>query len=388
MPFGFDVTYKSKTSKARLGKLQTPHGTIDTPNFIFCGTKASVKGINPQQLREANTSMILANTYHLMLSPGADLIAEMGGLHKFTGWDGPMLTDSGGFQVFSLGCGSVADEIKGRKNNSKNTSLLKITEEGVTFRSYVDGSKVFLTPEKSIEVQRKLGPDFIVQFDECTPFHVDKDYTARSMEMSMRWGERSLAEWKRHDNGAQKMYGIVQGGVYDDLRKISGEWTKNTDFFGTAIGGSLGNSKEMFYEVTEMTMKYVHPDRPVHLLGIGDPVDIFKNVRFGIDTFDCVSPTRMARHGWALHKGMQKTRINIRNSQYRNDPNPIDETCGCYTCRHHSRSYINHLFRVGEILGMQLMSIHNIHTMNRLMTDIRQAIKDENLDEVEREWIA
>jgi len=388
MTFGFEVTYKSKSNNARLGKLITPHGTIETPNFIFCGTKANVKGMTMPQMREAKTDFILANTYHLMLSPGADLIEKMGGLHKFTGWDGPMLTDSGGFQVFSLGGGSIADEIKGKANAGKNNSRLKITEEGVTFRSYVDGTKVFLTPEKSIEVQRKLGPDFIVQLDECTPFHVEKDYTARSMEMSMRWGDRSLAEWKRHDNGAQKMYGIVQGGVYEDLRIISGEWTKDRDFFGTAIGGCLGDSKEMFYKVTEMTMKYVHPDRPVHLLGIGDPVDIFKNVRFGIDTFDCVSPTRMARHGWALHKGAEKCRINIRNSSSRESSAPIDETCDCYTCRNHTRAYLHHLFKANEILGMTLMSIHNVYTMNRLMRDIRAAIKNENLDQVEKEWIA
>jgi len=387
MTFAFDITHRAKNSNARLGSLQTPHGTINTPNFIFCGTKAAIKGLSPLQMREAQTDIILANTYHLMLSPGADLIAEMGGLHKFTGWDGPMLTDSGGFQVFSLGYGSVADEIKGKNNGKRPNNILKISEEGVSFRSYLDGKKVFISPEVSIDVQRKLGADFIVQFDECTPYHVEKNYTASSMEMSMRWGDRSLAEWKRKDNGAQKMYGIVQGGVYPDLRKISSEYTKNTEFFGTALGGSLGNSKEMFYEVVNMCTPYIHTERPVHLLGIGDIIDIFTCVRFGIDTFDCVSPTRMARHGWAVTKGVEKNRINIRNSQFLRDADPLDSTCGCYTCKNHSRSYIHHLFRSKEILGMQLMSIHNVYTMNRLMRDIRAAIKDENLDEIQKEWV-
>ena len=221
MTFAFDITHKDPNSYARTGRLTTPHGTIDTPNFIFCGTKATVKGLSPMQLRAEQVDIILSNTYHLMLSPGADLVAEMGGLHKFMNWDGPMFTDSGGFQIFSLGHGSVADEIKGKANRIREKSILKITEEGAEFRSYLDGRKWFLTPESSIDIQRKLGADLIVQLDECTPYHVDKDYTARSMEMSCRWGDRSLAEWKRKDDGKQKMYGIVQGGVYPDLRKES-----------------------------------------------------------------------------------------------------------------------------------------------------------------------
>ena len=388
MTFKFDITHRDPTSRARLGRLTTPHGTIDTPNFIFCGTKASVKGLSPRQMREAGTDIILSNTYHLMLSPGADLIAEMGGLHKFMGWDGPLFTDSGGFQIFSLGYGAVADEIKGRGQSNRPTTILKISEEGAEFRSYIDGKKFFLTPEESINIQRKLGADLIVQFDECTPFHVDKDYTARSMEMSMRWGDRSLAEWARQDNGAQAMYGIIQGGVYPDLRKISCEWSRDRNFFATAIGGSLGENKEQMYEVVAMCAPQIHPDRPVHLLGIGTFIDIFTNVRSGIDTFDCVSPTRQARHGWALVKGAPKERINLRNAPFRNDKGPIDETCGCYTCKNHTRGYIHHLFKVQELLGMQLMSIHNVFTMNRLMRDVRAAIGAGTLDAVQKEWIA
>src|SRR5476649_1383881 len=210
MTFAFDITHKDPQSHARTGKLSTPHGTIETPNFIFCGTKASVKGVSPRQLREANVDIILSNTYHLMLSPGADLVEKMGGLHRFMNWDGPLFTDSGGFQIFSLGHGSVADEIKGKGQKHRPKTILKITEEGAEFKSYLDGKIFFLTPEGSVQIQRKLGADLVVQLDECTLFHVDRDYTARSMEMSMRWGDRSLAEHARHDDGSQAMYGIVQ----------------------------------------------------------------------------------------------------------------------------------------------------------------------------------
>lgn len=388
MTFAFDITHKDPESYARAGVLTTPHGAIETPNFIFCGTKATVKGMAPAQLRAENVDIILSNTYHLMLSPGPDLIAEMGGLHKFMNWDGPMFTDSGGFQIFSLGHGSVADEIKGKGNRYREKTILKITEEGATFRSYLDGKKFFLTPESSIDIQRKLGADLIVQLDECTPFHVDKDYTARSMAMSMRWGDRSLAEWKRKDDGKQRMYGIVQGGVYPDLRKESCEWTADRDFFATAIGGSLGSHKEQMYEVVAMCAPMIHPKRPVHLLGIGTFIDIFTNVKSGIDTFDCVSPTRIARHGWAMVKGAPKERMNIRNAGFARDPRPVDETCGCHACKNHSRSYIHHLFRVGELLGMHLLSMHNIHTMTRLMKDVRHGIRSGTLDQIKKEWIA
>jgi queuine tRNA-ribosyltransferase len=387
MPFAFDITHKDPNSRARIGRLTTPHGTIETPNFIFCGTKASIKGLSPQQMRDAGTDIILSNTYHLMLSPGADLVAEMGGLHKFMGWDGPMFTDSGGFQIFSLGHGSVADEIKGRGQRNRNKSILKITEEGAEFRSYLDGQKHFLSPEISVQIQRKLGADLIVQLDECTPFHVDRDYTARSMEMSMRWGDRSLAEHERGDDGKQAMYGIVQGGVYPDLRKQSCEYTRDRNFFATAIGGSLGSSKEQMYDVVGMCAPHIHPDRPVHLLGIGSFIDVFSNVRHGMDTFDCVSPTRMARHGWALVKGAPKERLNLRNAKYMKDATPVDETCGCHACKNHSRSYIHHLFRMSELLGMQLLSIHNVFTMNRLMRDVRKAIAAGTLDSVQSEWV-
>jgi queuine tRNA-ribosyltransferase len=387
MTFAFDTTHKDPDSYARVGRLTTPHGTIETPNFIFCGTKATVKGLSPLQLKDAQVDIILSNTYHLMLSPGPDLIAEMGGLHKFMNWNGPMFTDSGGFQIFSLGHGSVADEIKGKANRIRDKSVLKITEQGAEFKSYLDGKIFNLTPEGSIDIQRKLGADLIVQLDECTPFHVDKEYTARSMEMSMRWGDRSLAEWKRKDDGRQRMYGIVQGGVYPDLRKQSCEWTRDRDFFATAIGGSLGSSKEQMYEVVAMCSPHIHPSRPVHLLGIGSFIDVFSNVTSGIDTFDCVSPTRIARHGWALVKGAPKERMNIRNAKFVNDNSPIDASCSCQACTQHSRGYIHHLFRTGEILGMQLLSIHNVATMTRLMRDVRKGIQTGTLKQIRNDWV-
>lgn len=386
MSFAFDITHQASDSHARLGVLTTPHGTIETPNFIFCGTKASIKGLTPTQMRDCQTDIILSNTYHLMIQPGPDLIEKMGGLHKFMGWDGPMLTDSGGFQIFSLGHGSVADEIKGRGLQKRNKSVLKITEEGAEFRSYLDGRKIFLTPEKSIDIQRKLGADLIVQLDECTPFHVDKDYTARSMAMSMRWGDRSLAEWKRKDDGKQVMYGIVQGGIYPDLRKECCEWLQNSDFFGTAVGGSLGGHKEQMYEVVSYCTPHLPQGRPVHLLGIGGFRDIFEGVKLGMDTFDCVSPTRLARHGWALKKGVEKERINVRNARFKDDSGPVDESCGCPCCQGYSLSYLNHLFRAGEMLGMQLLSLHNVFTMNRLMRELRTALANDSLKPLEKEW--
>lgn len=390
--FAFDILHRDPASRARIGRLTTPHGTIETPNFIFCGTKATVKGVTPDQLRAERTDIILSNTYHLMIQPGAETVAAMGGLHRFMGWDGPMLTDSGGFQIFAMGHGSVADEIKGRRSQTREKTLLKITEEGAEFRSYMGGEKLFLTPERSIDIQRKLGADLIVQLDECTPFHVDRDYTAKSMRMSHRWGDRSLAEFERGGglsaNGLpQALYGIIQGGVYPDLRKESAEYTRDRPFFGTAVGGSLGSHKDQMAEVVGMCMPHIHPDRPVHLLGIGGIVDIFAGVEQGIDTFDCVSPTRIARHGWALMPGAKGERLNLRNAAHKQDPRPIDESCACHACRNFGRAYLHHLFKADELLGPQLLSIHNIATMNRLMRDVRAGIATGTLDAVRKRWV-
>jgi len=385
----FSFTYKRTSSKhrGRLGEITTPHGKVQTPAFIFCATKATIKAATIDQVKQAGTQIILSNTYHLMLQPGADIVEKAGGLHKFCGWDGPMLTDSGGFQIFSLGHGSVAEEIKGRRQNGQRKSFVKITEEGAKFKSYINGKDYLLTPEKSIEIQRKLGPDLAVVLDECTPFHVDKDYTQKSMRMSHRWALRSLAEFDRGNDGRQALYGIIQGGVYEDLRKESTDFVNNHDFFGHAVGGSLGANKAQMYEVVEMTMKMLKEDRPVHLLGIGGISDLFEGVKYGIDTFDCVHPTRIARHGAALVKGSKKEHINLNNAKYKEDFSPIEKDCPCEACKTYTRSYIHHLLKAKEILALQLVTIHNIAYMNRLTVAIRQALADDRLDEEKKKWL-
>lgn len=306
--FDFELTKVASDSKARIGALSTPHGVVHTPNFVFCATKAAMKAVTPEQLRAEDAQIILSNTYHLMLTPGAELVAKMGGLQKMTGWKGPMLTDSGGYQIFSMGYGSVSNEIKGKRDSENlgwNKTLLNIDEQGATFRSYIDGSIHTLTPEKSIDIQRQLGADLIVVLDECTPFNVTKDYTADSMRRSHRWALRCLDHFqtaaKTSANGLpQALYGIIQGGVYEDLRQESCDFVNTHGFFGLAIGGSLGATKKDMHEIVAYTRSLLRDDRPVHLLGIGGVRDIFHGVRCGIDTFDCVHPTRLGRHGGAL----------------------------------------------------------------------------------------
>ena len=385
--FSFDILHQDPESPARVGHLKTPHGTIETPNYIFCGTKAAIKNLSPAQMKEARTDIILANTYHLMIQPGAELVEKMGGLHKFMQWDGPMMTDSGGFQIFSMGNGTMADEIKGRNKNPDKKSLLKITEEGAIFHSYKDGQKLLLTAEGSIDIQQKLGADLIYQFDECTSYDDDRDYTGFSMERSRRWGDRSLEAFKKSHDGSQALFGIVQGGIYNDLRIESCAYTKDRPFFGTAIGGCLGGSDEEMYELFATCQPHIHPDRPVHLLGIGRIQDVFSGVRMGIDTFDCVIPTRLARHGWALMRGHPEERINLKNAQFREDPEPLDPELEIPASRDYSKAYIHHLIRAGEMLGSQLLAQHNVAVINRLMREIREAIRQGTLDSLEKEWL-
>ncbi len=381
----FSFTFKkSKSSKARLGLINTPHGAIETPAFIFCATKGAIKGVSPSHMLDEGTQIMLSNTYHLMLQPGADIVASLGGLHKMMSWNGPLLTDSGGYQIFSLGHGSVSDEIKGRRGDHsiRNKSLLKISEHGAMFRSYLDGKLHMLTPERSIAVQRALGADLILVLDECTPFNVSKEYTMKSMHMSHRWAIRSLKEFDRLDDGTQKLYGIVQGGIYQDLRDISTDFINNNNFFGHAIGGSLGASKEQMYEIVAYTASKLTPQRPIHLLGIGGLKDILWGVQQGIDTFDCVHPTRLARHGGALKPGgdgFGKEHINLLNAKYKIDNAPIDDSCICYTCQNFSKGYIHHLLKAKELLAFTLITIHNVNFMNKFMLDIRNAIKNEEL---------
>jgi len=392
--FNWNVEKKLSSSKARIGTLSTPHGIIKTPAFIFCATKAALKTLPADNLIELKTQIILSNTYHLMLQPGGELIAKHGGIHKFMNWKGPILTDSGGFQIFSLGHGSVANEIKGRSmNNNRTKSLIKISEEGALFKSYLDGSKQLLTPEKSIFLQRQIGADLILVFDECTPYHVDKNYTLKSMERSHRWSKRSLETFEKDEyfasksgsSGAQALYGIIQGGIYKDLREKSIEFNLKNNFFGLAIGGSLGSSKKEMNEVIQYTAEKLGKNHPVHLLGIGDQIDIWNFVKHGIDTFDCVSPTRIARHGSALVRN-NKGKLNIKNSTYRDDFSQLDKYCECHTCSNYSKSYLHHLFRIDEILGLQLLTIHNVYYMNKMMQTIREAIKSDQLDNAQNEW--
>lgn len=392
--FKFIITHKSQENNARLGKLVTPHGIVETPAFIFCATKAAIKGVSAPDMKACGTQFILSNTYHLMLQPGAEVIEKLGGLHRFMGWDGPMLTDSGGFQIFSLGHGSVADEIKGRnKNNQANKMLVKITEEGALFRSYLNGSLQLLTPERAIQIQRSLGADLILVLDECTPFHVDKEYTAGSMDMSHRWASRSLEEFKRGDDGKQALYGIIQGGIYDDLRRQSADFVNNQPFFGHAIGGSLGADKSQMEEVVAYTKAALCPERPTHLLGIGGVSDIFSGVAEGIDTFDCVHPTRLARHGGALVRphnlpmGKKSDHINLNNAIFRLDETPIESDCSCPVCQKYSKGYLHHLLRARELLAFQLVSMHNVAFMNRLLSAIRNAIYTNTLEKERKLWV-
>lgn len=390
--FSFKID-KQGPKSSRLGTLETPHGVVKTPAFIFCATRAGMKSLTIEQLRASHTQIILSNTYHLMLQPGADVVHHFGGLQKFMGWHGPMLTDSGGFQIFSLGHGSVADEIKGRRRTVNKRTLLNISEEGATFRSYINGQTYHLTPEESIRIQHYLGADLIVVLDECTPFHVDKAYTEGSMERSHRWALRSLATHQALDNGTQKLYGIIQGGIYPDLRKISCDFVNNHPFFGHAIGGSLGADKAQMADIVALTMSYLSKDRPVHLLGIGGIQDIFEGVLHGVDTFDCVHPTRLARHGGALVKPWNRSEhyitrehLNLKNSQYKLDDSPIESDCNCLTCQHYSKGYLYHLFKTEVLLAFSLVAQHNAYFMNDLMKTIRVAIASGNLLELVKLW--
>lgn len=388
----FSKTFSYQTLADGSGILTTPHGAIQTPAFIFCATKAAIKGLTSKVMHECGTQIILSNTYHLMLQPGHAKIKKLGGLQHATGWNGPMLTDSGGFQVFSLGHGSVASEIKGNKQSSFKKTVLKIEEEGVEFKSYLDGSKHKLTPELSIQVQKDLGADIILVFDECTPFNVSKKYTKDSMQRSHRWGKRSLSEFNKEDDGTQKLFGIVQGGIYEDLRIESSYFVNENDFFGQAIGGSLGQTQSQMHDIVEMTMGFLRKDRHTHLLGIGGIKDIWHGVTCGVQTFDCVHPTRIARHGAALVKpkyriDSKKEHINIKNAIFDLDLSPVEDDCDCYTCLNYSKGYIHYLLRAKELLAHQLIMIHNVRFLNKMMEDIRSSLNNPILfKELREKW--
>ena len=384
----FEVSKQSLSSKARLVSINTVHGEVKTPSFIFCGTKATVKSILPHQLRSAKTQIILSNTYHLMLQPGPDIISKEKGLQNFTQWRGPMMTDSGGYQIFSLGHGSVSEEIKGKNKNIKRKSLIKISEEGAIFRNYLNGDKVYLTPERSIELQRHFGADLIFVLDECTPFNVSKKYTENSMYLSHRWAKRCSDAFKNTysnfdsqsgSSGKQHLFGIIQGGVYEDLRKIACEETCSGDYNGLAIGGSLGGSKEQMHDIFSFCSDLIDKSKPVHVLGIGGLDDILHGVSCGYDTFDCVSPTRIARHGIMLSRLSTKG-INLNNSKFRNDHSFIDEECELPEINNFSKSYLHHLFKANEILGIVILSLYNIWFMNKFFEEIRVNIQNDTFE--------
>lgn len=377
--FKFEIIHRDPLTQARCGLLTTPHGVLETPNFIFCATKGAMKSVTTRQMEEAGAATILSNTYHLFLQPGPDRVAALGGLHKMLHWNHPLLTDSGGFQIFSLGHGGVTNEIKGKRNCSVPKTLLKIDEDGAYFRSYVDGRICNLTAEKSIEIQQKLGADLILVLDECTPFHSSKSYTEYSMERSHRWELRSLQQFSQNNDLRQALYGIVQGGIYEDLRARSGNFVAEQNFFGQAIGGSLGGDRTQMHDIVATTCRYIHRQRPTHLLGIGGISDIWNGVANGIDTFDCVHPTRLARHGGALvypEENDGKEFFNLKNARFAHDTNPIDQNCSCYCCQNFSRAYVHYLSKAHEMLSGQLLTIHNVAFMVCLMREIRNSIKD------------
>jgi queuine tRNA-ribosyltransferase len=371
----FEIT--ASDGAARTGVLHTPHGAVETPCFVPLATRGSVKTMLAAEVAELGYEMVLGNTYHLMLAPGAELIGELGGLHGFMGWDRPIITDSGGFQVFSLAHGAVADEIKGRRGRPPlEGGVLDIGEEGVKFRSYRDGSPQFLSPERSMEVQAQLGSDIALVFDECTPFHADRDYTAASTERTHRWLQRCL-DWHGGNGPAgQAVYGIVQGGTWEDLRESSAKAVAAAGVDGLAIGGTLGEDKPQMYGVLDMTLGHLPAEAPKHLLGIGEPDDLVEGIARGIDSFDCAVPTRLGRHGMALAPlPDRRWRYDVRRTANREERGPLVEGCPCLACTRYSRAYVHYLSRAEELSGVRLLTIHNLVYTLEVVRGAREAIR-------------
>ncbi len=365
-PITFEITHVCAQSGARTGILHTPHGDVETPMFMPVGTQATVKFVSPEELYDAGAGIILANTYHLWLQPGEETVAAAGGVQKFMNYQGPMLTDSGGFQVFSL-----ADS-------------RKIKEEGVTFRNALNGDTLFLSPEESIHIQNRLGADIIMSFDECIPYPADRRYAETSMERTLRWAARGKAAHERPEQ--QALFGIVQGGDYEDLRKRCADELVSMDFDGYAVGGtSVGEDKETMYRMVRWSVENLPADKPRYLMGVGAVNDLLEAVSCKIDMCDCVLPTRLARHGTLL---TSQGRINIKRPIYRNDFTPLDPECDCECCRKYTRAYLNHLFRSKEGFGTRLMSIHNLRFLLKLMEEIRQAIREDRFDDYKQEKLA
>lgn len=360
----YKLIKKSKDTKARVGEIKTNHGIIKTPVFMPVGTRATVKTMTPEEVKDLGAQIILSNTYHLFLRPGPEIIEKAGGLHKFMNWHGPILTDSGGFQVFSL------------------SANRKITEEGVTFRSHIDGSKQFLSPEISIDVQNSLGSDIIMAFDECAPYPATYEYIEHSMTRTTRWAKRCKDHHKNTDN--QALFGIVQGGMYKDLRKKSAEDLVAMDFPGYAVGGlSVGEPKDIMVDILDYTTDFLPENKPRYLMGVGTPDYLFEAVEHGIDMADCVLPTRIARNGTAM---TSVGRVIVKNGKYKEDFTSLDERCDCYTCKNYTKAYIRHLFNVNEILAYRLLSIHNIYFLTNLMENIRNSILEDRFLEFKKEF--
>jgi queuine tRNA-ribosyltransferase len=401
----FTVRTRDPGSRARTGTLQLAHGEVSTPAFVPLATRGTVKTLEPRDVAALGYEMVLGNTFHLMLAPGPELVAELGGLNEMMRWPAPIITDSGGFQVFSMGYGGVADEIKGRRRTGRRSSpptraaqtnnggaephgsILEIREEGVRFRSYLDGGERFIGPETSMEVQAALHSDIALVFDECTPFHVSRDYIARSMQRTHRWLERCL-DWHEQSGPAdQAVYGIVQGGTEHDLRLESSAVVATSRSDGIAIGGSLGQDKAQMYDVVDWStaeLERLAPERPRHLLGIGEIDDLIAGVASGIDTFDCAMPTRLARHGMALIPDPAgRWRVDLVKGRWKRSPEPILDGCPCPTCSHgYSRAYLHYLLRAHELTGLRLVTMHNLSFIGRVMADLRAAIDEGRLAEV------
>jgi queuine tRNA-ribosyltransferase len=378
--FDFKITHNQKNKKYRTGIFTTPHGNIETPIFMPVGTKATVKTLSPDDLKEIDAQIILSNTYHLFLRPGETVIKKMGGLHKWMNWDRPILTDSGGFQVFSLA------EEKGFTKNKEFKTQVKITEEGVKFKSFIDGQTHFLTPEKVIQIEHDLGADIIMAFDECASAKKTKKYYEESMQRTHRWLERCVLEHSSSKKSlSQALFGIVQGGLFKDLRKTSAKFINSKNLPGNAIGGlSIGESREKMHEMIETVIPHLDENRPRYLMGVGTPEDLLECVERGIDMFDCVHPTRMARHGsfWDLNG-----RHSIKKNEYKLDAKPLQKNCLCHTCKNFSRSYLRHLIFENEILGLRLMTVHNLHFLLELMREIRESIKKNKFETFKKTFL-
>ncbi|OGH58581.1 MAG: tRNA guanosine(34) transglycosylase Tgt [Candidatus Magasanikbacteria bacterium RIFCSPHIGHO2_01_FULL_33_34] len=380
----FSITHQDKNSKARTGIIHTEHGDIETPIFMPVGTQATVKSLDSTETKAINAQIILANTYHLHLRPGEDLIADFKGLHNFMNWSRPILTDSGGFQVFSLGQGKKGEQGK----------LVNIDDDGVTFTSHLDGSKHRFTPESAIETQHKLGADIIMAFDECTPDNAEEKYVYEAMERTHKWAKRSLDAHNKNTNYhgyRQFLFGIIQGANYKELRQESARIISSLEFDGIAIGGeSIGYNMEATKQILDLVNPIIPENKPHYTMGVGfSPMDLFEVVERGVDMFDCVAPTRIARNGTLFNKkagAKNKYRLNINNTQYKTDKNPIDADCICSTCQNYSRAYIHHLFDTKELLGYKLATIHNLHFFINLMTDIRKSITENKFLELKKQW--